>query len=85
MSNDDVSMSVATVSTLFQRFSLILDEFLYGTNCIGKIISLAFFIYVERPKQARMKFGYLFYHECDQVIIATGTDDISNVFCYCEK
>jgi hypothetical protein len=52
MSIDDVSITVATVSTLFRLFSFISDEFLCETSCVRKIIFLAFCTYVEHPKHS---------------------------------
>jgi hypothetical protein len=52
ISTANVSMLVTNVSTLFWWFLLILDEFLYVTSCIEKIISLAFCTYVERSKRS---------------------------------
>jgi hypothetical protein len=43
-------MPVATVSILFWWFSLISDEFWHETSCIWKVISLPFYVYVERKK-----------------------------------
>ena len=37
---------------LFWRFPLTPDEFLHGARSIGKLISLAFLAYVERPKNS---------------------------------
>jgi hypothetical protein len=45
-----LAMPIATVSTLFSRFQLILNEFGYETSYIEKIISLAFWSYVEHQK-----------------------------------
>jgi hypothetical protein len=49
---DNVIMLVATVSILFWWFSLILNEFWYEISCIGKIIFIPFYTYVERQKRS---------------------------------
>jgi hypothetical protein len=50
--DDDVIMPIVTVSTLFQKSSLISDEFWHGASCIRRVIFLAFCAYVEHPKQS---------------------------------
>jgi hypothetical protein len=49
---DKVIISMATVSILFWWFSLIPNEFWYKTSCIGNVIFLPFYIYVERKKRS---------------------------------
>jgi hypothetical protein len=48
--HDDIVMFVATVNILFSWSSLIPAEFKYGTSCIGKVISLLFYAYIEHQK-----------------------------------
>jgi hypothetical protein len=47
-----LAIPIATVSILFQQFSLISNEFRHGTSYIGNFIYLAFYAHVECPKQS---------------------------------